>query len=425
MPEGAPTFRLSINRRDLSAWGYTGSVRRLVLEEHDTLADIVRIEIVNPNEEITNDSLFEEKARLQVEIGWGDHLENFGTFVIEEPRYVFPEGDTPTIVIVGFGEDIRLAASEKRRTFRKMTDSQIAQQIASEYSLRFFDDLGQSTIDNTTEVYDEVVQASESDMVFLQKRAELHGFLVYVEGGSLHFHAMRNEKLQVAMRYGVPKKNPFASPGFRVVEEYDILRSEFKTRTFLKGRKLTETNRDKLQKRGLTWSSNNEPDALTLKQISDPNLRRASDLVSVLGVQPEEFLINRGQNVNFAEIQRLATEGAKARQFIVEGRLMTRGAPRVRAKRVVELKDLAQFSGDCYVKVARHEIEPKRRGFISYFDVRRTTIGRLSPGVAQPRAGLTSSSGTMRPNPALDDTLSSVPVSQQATVVQAQPGSFF
>lgn len=415
MPDFAPDFRLVIGGRDLSVLGYKDSVRRITVEEHDTLADMVKVEIVNVDDELTNDVLFQEKGAMTLELGIEGDLQSFGTFVLEEPVFLFPEGDTPALLIVGFGQDFQLAATEKRRTFRMVTDSQIAQQIATEYGLKNFDDLtGGATIETTSANYEEVVQLNESDIKFLQRRAELNGFLVFVERGSLHFHSMKYSTPDVVLRRGRPESNVPQFGGLAKTE-YDLLDGTFKVRSFLKGRKLTESNRDKLQKRGVTWTSLNEPDALTQRQLSDPNLRRASEVTSTRGVQPEEFLINRGQSVNLSEVKKLVTEGAKSRQFIVEGRVRTRNAPKLRAKKIVTLKNVGQLSGEVYVKATRHEIDPKKQGYSVRAEVRRTTVGRLAPGSSSPRPSSTVSSGTMRPRSS-DDTLTGIPISQRGTV---------
>lgn len=415
MTDIAPEFRIFIGARDLASLGYKDSVKRLVVEEHDTLADMLTVDLINADEELTNDILFQEKSTARLELGTEGDLTNFGTFVLEEPEFLFPEGSVPIVRLIGYGQGILLAETEKRRTFRQMTDSQVASQIANEYGLKTFDEDGNPTIETTSENFEELVQASESDMKFLWDRADLNGFLVYVERGALHFHSMKYIQPEVTLEWG--RTEP-SVPQFGRLERtlYKVINAKFKVRTFLKGRKLTESNRDKLAKRGVTWTSVNEPDALTSKQLTDPNIRRASAVVAGTGLQPEEFLINRGQSINFSEVKRLATEGAKARQFIVEGSLLTRNAPRIRAKRIITLRGLGQFSGESYVKSARHEIDPERRGYTVRLDVRRATVGRLSPGTARPKPSATSSTGTMRPDPIRDDTLRSVPISQRGIV---------
>lgn len=415
MPDFAPDFQVVIGGRDLAVLGYKSSVRRIVVEEHDVLADIVKVELVNADEELTNDVLFQERGTMTLSLGIEGNLQNFGTFVLEEPVFKFPEGDSPILVIVGFGQDLQLAATEKRRTFKQMTDSQIARIIASEYGLKTFDDLtGDVTIETTSENYEEIVQLNESDMKFLQRRAEMNGFLVFVERGSLHFHSMKYSTPDTVLRWGRPETK-IPQFGGLAKTEYDLLSGKFRVRSFLKGRKLTETNRDKLQKRGVTWTSLNEPDALTATQLSDPNLRRASAVTAGIGLQPEEFLVNRGQAGNLAEVKKLVTEGAKARQFIVEGEVKTKNAPKVRSRKIVTLKNVGQFSGEVYVKATRHEINPKAGGYVVRAEVRRTTVGRLAPGTSSPRPSSTVSSGSMRPR-ASEDTLKGTSISQQGVL---------
>ena len=92
-----------------------------------------------------------------------------------EPRFA---SDESTVTVRGYDLRHRLAHGRKTRTFVQMTDSAIASQLAREA------ELADEVTDTGTKV-DHVLQSNASDWEFLQRRAKLLGFEVYVRDKTL------------------------------------------------------------------------------------------------------------------------------------------------------------------------------------------------------------------------------------------------
>jgi phage protein D/phage baseplate assembly protein gpV len=100
------------------------------------------------------------------------------------------------LVISGFDVAHRLARGPKTRSFQNMTDADIVSQVASEYG---FD----TDIDPTGEVYDYVIQSSESDYAFLKRRAERIGFDMWIAEDKLSFKKVpRSHVSPPALKWG-------------------------------------------------------------------------------------------------------------------------------------------------------------------------------------------------------------------------------
>ena len=83
------------------------------------------------------------------------------------------------LVISGMDLAHRMAHTNKRRSFQSMSDADIAGQIAAEYSLT-------ADVDSTSIQHDYVLQANETDMAFLRRRATRNGHDVWITGTTLH-----------------------------------------------------------------------------------------------------------------------------------------------------------------------------------------------------------------------------------------------
>lgn len=84
------------------------------------------------------------------------------------------------LVVQGMDLAHRLARGPTTRTFREMTDADIAAQVAADAGLK-------SDVDATGDAHDYVLQCSQSDYAFLAGRARRIGFDVWVTDQTLHF----------------------------------------------------------------------------------------------------------------------------------------------------------------------------------------------------------------------------------------------
>ena len=88
-------------------------------------------------------------------------------------------GGRHELVVTGMDLSHRLARTTRRRTFSSMSDADIATQIAGEYSL-------QADVEATGITHDLVMQANETDLSFLRRRAARNGQTVWITERTLH-----------------------------------------------------------------------------------------------------------------------------------------------------------------------------------------------------------------------------------------------
>src|SRR5262249_44629179 len=88
--------------------------------------------------------------------------------------------ETPELTVRGYDRRHRLLRGTKTRSFAKMTDSDIAAQIAREQGLR------PEVVDSAVKL-DYVLQHNQSDLEFLSHRALAMRYEVVVEGRTLRF----------------------------------------------------------------------------------------------------------------------------------------------------------------------------------------------------------------------------------------------
>jgi uncharacterized protein involved in type VI secretion and phage assembly len=99
-------------------------------------------------------------------------------------------------VVTGLDATHRLSRGPKTQTFLNMTDADIVGKIARDYDL-------DTDIDATPEVYEYVLQHSQTDYAFLRDRGERIGFDLYVADDTLFFkqHA-ESEQTPPALKWG-------------------------------------------------------------------------------------------------------------------------------------------------------------------------------------------------------------------------------
>ncbi|MDJ0355298.1 contractile injection system protein, VgrG/Pvc8 family [Paenarthrobacter sp. PH39-S1] len=101
-----------------------------------------------------------------------------GTISCIEAAY--PDSEPPRVVVYAEDALMRLRMTRRMRTYKDVTDADIAGQIATEHGL-------QSEIAAEGPRYDVVQQVNQSDLAFLRERARLLQAEVWCTGRKLHF----------------------------------------------------------------------------------------------------------------------------------------------------------------------------------------------------------------------------------------------
>ncbi|MBD2233300.1 phage late control D family protein [Phormidium tenue] len=98
----------------------------------------------------------------------------------------FSQDGEPMLTVRGYDLSYRLAQGQKTRSFAGMKDSAIASQIAQNHRLS-------AKVDDSGETLDYVLQNNQSDLAFLQTRAQRIGYEVFVTEKTLHFRAPKHK----------------------------------------------------------------------------------------------------------------------------------------------------------------------------------------------------------------------------------------
>ena len=119
-------------------------------------------------------------------MGYRDNMKTLfkGEITGLEPE--FPNDQSPTLTVTGYDRRHRLMGKRKSRTFLNMKDSEIANQIAGDWSLT-------PKIEDTRVSLDYVLQNNQSDFEFLQERARRIGYEMVVTDTSLHFRPRKSD----------------------------------------------------------------------------------------------------------------------------------------------------------------------------------------------------------------------------------------
>lgn len=118
--------------------------------------------------------------KLDVSIGPGPEARTIFEGYISGIEAVFKEGTGPEVVVFAEDKLMSLRMTRRMKTYKQMTDAEIAQSIASEHSLQ-----AQTDADGPT--YDVVHQWNMSDLAFLRERARLIQAEIWFGDDALNF----------------------------------------------------------------------------------------------------------------------------------------------------------------------------------------------------------------------------------------------
>ena len=139
---------------------------------------------------IDNEELFAIGNVVEVKLGYEDDLE---TLIIGEITGLEPEfslDSLPSLSVRGYARSHRLQRGRKTQTFVQQKDSDIASKIAQDAGLT-------AQVIDSQVVHDYVLQAEQTDIEFLQERAQLINYEVVVENKTLFFRPVANDASEI------------------------------------------------------------------------------------------------------------------------------------------------------------------------------------------------------------------------------------
>jgi phage protein D len=125
--------------------------------------------------------------QIEVSVGPESGQRNVFDGTISAIELDFGDGEPPRIVVSAEDQLMRLRMTRRMRTYTKVTDADIARQLAKEHGLQ-----SEITIDGPR--YDVVHQINQSDLAFLRERARLIRGELWCSGRVLHFSARPQRK---------------------------------------------------------------------------------------------------------------------------------------------------------------------------------------------------------------------------------------
>ena len=291
-----------------------------------------------------DDDLFKEGNDVEIDMGYRDNLETLFQGEITGLEPDFPNDESPTLRVRGYDRRHRLMGKCKTRAFLNMKDSDIASQIAGDWSLR-------PEVEDTRVTLDYVLQNNQTDFEFLQERARRIGYEMVVTDTTLHFRARQNEgNAVVTLR-----------------REVDLL--DFNVRTTTVGQV------EEVRVQG--WNPKDKEEVVARSGTGDERRMGGGGSASGPATAQQAFGDTGGTTVDMpvlsqAEADQLASGwfGEMALHY-VKGHGVCIGRSDLRAGTLVEIEGLGRrFSGTYYVTSTEHTFRPNS-GYRTAFDVRR------------------------------------------------------
>ena len=185
-----PEVKVRVNGNDLSFDATSDIVSVHVLEDVSAAGMCTLTVLSWDNKEMRvtwiDDDQFKEGNAVEIDMGYRDHMKTIfkGEITGLEPH--FSSDRPPTLTVRGYDRRHRLMAKRKTRTFLKMRDSEIASQIAGDWSLT-------PNVTDTRVTLDYVIQHNQSDFEFLAERARRIGYEMVVDDTTLLFRPRKND----------------------------------------------------------------------------------------------------------------------------------------------------------------------------------------------------------------------------------------
>jgi phage protein D len=343
-----PEVRVRVNGTLLPS-AARGDLLDVSVFEDVTAPDMFTITLLNWNmmrQQFTwsDSELFSIGASVDIEMGYDERLVQLmqGEVTGLEPDYSL--ADNPTLTVRGYDKSHRLMRGRKTRSFKNMTDSAIAAEILAGAKLL-------ARVTNSVVINDYVQQSNQTDMEFLEQRAQRIGFEVMVERGTLYFRPINNA----------------ATPSVRLDRTDDLDDVSLRLSSLVQASSLSVRGWDPALKQAITASAG----AYDLNSRMSGAVAGPVSATAAFG--DEKSVSVRHPVASTAEAQKLAVGGLNTMALdYVTGTVTCGGRTDIAAGRTVRIDGLGKkFSGTYYVTSATHVYSPESGGYATEFSIRR------------------------------------------------------
>ncbi len=343
-----PDFDVLIDGSPLSVEQETHVVS-ITVEKDTHLLSMFVLEIAgstaraNDLDWIDDEKLFAIGNEVEIKLGYANDVV---TVLVGEIASLEPEFTTdrpPSLIVRGYDRRHRLRRDRKTRTFSQQKDSDIAAQIASDAKLT-------PQVQDSQVVHDYVVQANQTDLEFLQARAHLIQYEVFVEDKTLFFQPVANA----------------ASEILTLTLEQDLL--EFYPRLT----SMAQINQVTVRGWDIKEKQASIAQARTGDEVSKMGGQNSgASLVEAAFGKASTHIIDR-PIMNQAEADQIAkARFNRAVLGLISGEGMCWGRTDLQAGKTIKLDGLGKrFSGQYYVTAVTHRYRSDR-GYYTHFQVQR------------------------------------------------------
>jgi phage protein D/phage baseplate assembly protein gpV len=263
----------------------------------------------------------------------------------------FSEDIGASVIIRGYDKSHRLYRSKKTRVFNQMTDGDIVLKVAKECGL-------QTKVDATGEVHEHVFQVAQSDIDFLQARANHVGYYLYVEDGILNF-----------------RREPGGNPKLTLDWGEDLIDFQARLSTAEQVNEVEVHGWDPAQKQAIIGKSATPKNTPKIKDVN-----HGGDFTKKSFGTKNEEVVNNDSVSTQSEADGLALSILNERcHAFFEAEGVCRGDPALVAGVEVELKGIGKrFSGRYRVTRTVHRYDYS--GYKTNFEIsgyRANTLGQL------------------------------------------------
>ncbi len=306
---------------------YSDSLLEVSIDTTLHLPTMFVMRFLDENIELLDEDVLLPGKEVEIKLGYGDSEPEVvvnGEITAVEPD--FTEELTMIFTVRGFDRAHRLNRSTRTRVFVQMKDSDIVREIANDANLTL-------EVDETTQVHDHVFQDNQTDLGFLQERAQRLGFEVFVDDKTLVFRASEGRRGNVPLIWGDTLRR--FQPRLTLARQVD---------------EVTVKGWDPTTKKEIIGQAQRGQTATKIK-IGDDGGTMASEAFS-----SAQHIVVRRPIRNQAEADTLAqsmlnTFGAE----FVEAEGIAQGNPVLVAGHIITVDNIgSRFSGDYMVTAATH-----------------------------------------------------------------------
>ncbi len=291
-----------------------------------------------------DDKLFAEGNPVEIRMGYRDDVRSLlvGEITGLEPE--FPGDEPPTLTVRGYDKRHRLMRKRTTKSFVNMKDSEIARQIATDAGIK-------ARVEDTQVVLDYVLQHNQTDLEFLQRRAEKIDYELAVEGEILCFRPRPNNHSEV----------------LRLTRQVELLEFFPRLNTLNQQQEVTVRGwNPKTKQEFVSRSESLDENKFMKGATSGPaRVRQAFGKTGAVCVNVPVASQEEADQMAKAWFARMALSH-------VFGEGLSIGQPDLRAGSVVQIDGLGdRFSGLYYVISVEHSYKPTT-GYRTAFSVKRT-----------------------------------------------------